>query len=111
KDSQFGKVRVASENFFDPLEFFRLEAMLLYQVRSDGGIGCNGHVPRTLAEVAPHSTGETFSAGSRDRKFVEYGPPGRCLTFNWRRLFSAQPGSGSERNLNHIETSTMEEIS
>src|SRR2546423_74665 len=28
-----------------------------------------------------------FSAHSRDRKFVEYEPHGRCLTSHWRRLF------------------------
>ena len=64
---ELGKIRVAPENFFNAFEFIRLEAVLFYQLRSDDGIGRNGHVQRTLANVAKRSTRETFSASSRDR--------------------------------------------
>ena len=33
EDSELGEVRLASENFFDALEFIRLEAVLLHRVR------------------------------------------------------------------------------
>ena len=46
-----------------------LEAVLLHQLGSDDGIGCNSHALRTLADVSIRSTRETFSAASRDRKF------------------------------------------
>ncbi len=111
EDSELGKIRIASEDFFYALEFIRLEAVLFNELGSDDGIGRNGHVLRTLANVEKGSTRETFSASSRDRNFLEYRPPQGCLTFTGAAVFHSRPVSGLEGNPNHIETSTMEGIS
>ena len=92
EDSQLRKIRIAPENFFYALELIRLEAVLFHELGSDDWIGRNGHAWRTLANVTKGSTRERFSAHSRDRKFVEYGPRRVCLTFHRHRLFHRPSG-------------------
>src|SRR4051812_4443187 len=79
EDPELGEIRVAPENFFYAFELIGLESMLGNQLGSDNGIGRNSHALRTLANVARHSTRETFSAHSRDRIFVEYARFDGCL--------------------------------
>jgi hypothetical protein len=51
ENAQLGKVRVAAEDFFDPLELFQSEAVPLDEFRRDDGIGAGrfvGHCHATL---------------------------------------------------------------
>src|SRR5438876_6506995 len=59
KDSELGKIWFATENFLDPLEFFRGETVFRHQLRSNDRIGGRfgaGHRPRTLTEAERDST-------------------------------------------------------
>src|SRR6266853_619903 len=59
KDSKLGKIRLAAENLFDSLEFFRRETVFRHQLRSNDRIGGRfgaGHRQRTLTEAERDST-------------------------------------------------------
>ena len=80
EDAELGKIRVPAEYFFYAFVLVRLKPVLRDEFWSNGGIGCNSHAVRTLADVANGSTRETFSVGSRDKKKDEYRRLDRCLT-------------------------------
>ena len=58
EDPELGEIGLAPEDFFDPLEFFRREAVFRHQLRSDFRIGGGGvrHRQRTLTEVKRDTT-------------------------------------------------------
>src|SRR3954447_10392140 len=97
EDAQLREIRLTTEDFFDPLVLIGLEPVLGDELRGNGGIGCNGHAVRTLADVAKGSTRETFSAKSRDRSFVEYQARRECLTLTGAAVIRSGPLGGLER--------------
>ena len=82
KDSELGEIRFATENFFDPLEFFRGQAVFRHQLRSYFRIGGRfgaDHRQRTLTNVSPGSTVAFEVNAHFPPQNVEYPRPERCL--------------------------------
>src|SRR4051794_21860918 len=86
EDSELGEIRVTPENALDALKFFRRQAVLRHDFRSDGGLIVAGHSARhvsvalsackiRLASAAWDITGKT---GGADHRAVAWrGNPSR----------------------------------
>src|ERR1700730_4691781 len=72
EDSELGEIGIASEDFFDALEFFRRQSMLRHQLRRHGWIDNRiGHRHRTLANLVTGSNCEFLRilAALRESKY------------------------------------------